>query len=93
MIVLYLEFTLRAPLCNSLKDKRSVVRRLMARLRATMDVSVCEAGAQDHHRMIVLALAALAFDSAQADAVAQRLTHVAEGAADAELIRVEKEYR
>ena len=93
MIVLYLEMTLRAPLCNSLKDKRSIVRRLMARLRTSMDVSVCEAGAQDHHRLIVLAVAALSFDSAQADAMAQRLTYVAEGAADAELIRVEKEYR
>lgn len=93
MIVLYLELTLRAPLCNSLKDKRSVVRRLVARLRAAMDVSVCEAGAQDHHRLIVLALAVLAFDNAQADAMGQRLISVAENAADAELIRVEKEYR
>lgn len=93
MIVLYLEFTLRAPWCNSLKDKRSVVRRLMSRLRAAMDVSVCEAGAQEHHRLIVLAACALAFDSAQADAIAQRLTHVVETATDAELIRVEKAYR
>lgn len=93
MIVVYLELTLRAPMCNSLKDKRSVVRRLKASLRAAMDASVCEASAQEHHRLIVLAVAALAFDSAQADAMAQRLTHVAECAADAELIRVEKEYR
>ena len=93
MIVLYLAFTLRAPWCNSLKDKRSVVRRLMSRLRAAMDVSVREAGAQAHHRLIVLASCALVFDSTQADAITQRLTHMVETATDAELIRVEKAYR
>ncbi len=93
MIVLYLAFTLRAPWCNSLKDKRSAVRRLVSRLRAAMDVSVCEAGAQAHHRLIVLAACALVFDSTQANAITQRLTHVVETATDAELIRVEKAYR
>ena len=93
MIVLYLEMTFRAPLCNSLKDKRSVVRRLTARLRAATDVCVCEAGMQDHQKQIVLAAVALAFTSAQADSIAQRLVDTAESDADAALIRVEKEYR
>ena len=93
MIVLYLTLTLHAPWSRSLKDKRSISRSIIARLRASYNASVCEVAAQDKHQLIELAVAALAFDHAQADSIAQNMADAVVGMTDAELIRVEREYR
>lgn len=93
MIVLYLEIRLHAPWCRSLKDKRSAVKRLLAGLRGKFNVSACESGEQDAHRIIRLSVAALAFDRAQADSIEQALLGHVEGASEATLLSVEAEYR
>jgi hypothetical protein len=47
MVIGLLRLDLRLPVANSLKDKRSVLKRLMAHLRRTYNVSVAELDYQD----------------------------------------------
>ncbi|HSK69411.1 MAG TPA: DUF503 domain-containing protein [Candidatus Limnocylindria bacterium] len=93
MIVLLVTARLRAPWCRSLKDKRSVVAGVMNALKKRFNVSVAESGLQDSHTLMEISAAALAFDAAQADAVAQSLYAAAQGATDAELYEWDAEYR
>jgi uncharacterized protein YlxP (DUF503 family) len=48
---------------RSLKDKRSVVRPLVAELRRKYDVSVAEAGHLDLHRRALVGVAVVAADA------------------------------
>jgi uncharacterized protein YlxP (DUF503 family) len=48
---------------HSLKQKRSVVRPVVAELRRKYEVSVAEAGHQDLHRRALIGVAAVAADA------------------------------
>lgn len=93
MVVLYLMITLHAPWCDSLKEKRSEVRKLLARLRGNLNLSACESHMQDRHRTIGLTVASLAFDHAQGDSIAQSVIAAVESTTDAEITQIDKEYR
>ena len=75
------------PGITSLKEKRGIVKPLVARLRHEFNVSVAEAEDQDQLGHTVLAVAAV---SPSADYVHGLLTHIAECVAewrlDAELV-------
>jgi uncharacterized protein YlxP (DUF503 family) len=47
MVIGLLRMELHLPMCNSLKDKRSILKRLFAHLRRTYNVSVAELDHQD----------------------------------------------
>jgi len=49
---------------HSLKEKRSVVRPVIAELRRKLDVSVAEAGHLDLHRRALVGVAVVAADAA-----------------------------
>ena len=49
---------------HSLKQKRSVVKPVVAELRRKYEVSVAEAGHQDLHRRALIGIAAVASDAA-----------------------------
>ncbi len=49
---------------HSLKEKRSVVRPVLAELRKTYEVSVAEAGHLDLHRRALIGVAVVAADAA-----------------------------
>lgn len=93
MIILTATARLRAPWCQGLKDKRSVTRPLLHKLRQTFNVSAVESGEQDRHTLIQLTIAALAFDSAQADSIEENLYRFVEANTDAELVGWEVEVR
>lgn len=93
MIVLTVTLRLRAPWCQGLKDKRSVTKPLLHKLRQTFNVSAVESGAQDLHTLIELTLAALAFDNAQADSIQENLYRFVESNTDAEIVAWEVEER
>lgn len=54
---------------RSLKQKRSVVRPVLAELRRRFEVSVADAGYQDLHRRALLGVAVVAGDATHARAV------------------------
>jgi len=57
MIVGACRLTLYLPGVHSLKEKRSVVKSLLARLRNEFNVSTAEVDAQDNHQRAVLGVA------------------------------------
>lgn len=93
MLILTVTARLRAPWCQGLKDKRSVTKPLLHKLRQTFNVSTVESGEQDTHTLIQLTIAALAFDSAQADSIEDNLYRFVEGNTDAEILAWEVEVR
>ena len=51
-------FTLRAEWVHSLKEKRMIVKSLIAKLQNKYNVSVAEVDEQDTHQIIVIGVAA-----------------------------------
>ena len=82
--------TFRAPWCKSLKDKRSLVKRLVMGLRHQFNASVCESG---HQQMLTLMEIQLAFDRAQADSMGEQVLWFVERATEAELVDSQVEIR
>jgi uncharacterized protein YlxP (DUF503 family) len=59
MLVALERFDLRIPGCGSLKEKRHVVKTLIAGLRATFNVSVAEVDHQDLWQRTTIAVSAV----------------------------------
>lgn len=64
---------LHIPGCRSLKEKRSVIRRLTARLRKDFNVSVAEVDKQDLHQSARIGVAFVCNDKAFANTVLSKL--------------------
>jgi len=64
---------LRLPACNSLKEKRSVLRRFIERVRREYSVAIAEIDAQDDRRSAVIEVAAVSNERAHLHKI---LTHV-----------------
>jgi len=75
MIVGSLRVRLLIREARSLKDKRQVIRSIMARLRNSFNVSVAEVEAQEHRQMAVLGVAMV---GAEAGHVRGALQQIAE---------------
>ena len=69
MSVGMLELQIHIPGCRSLKEKRSVVRPLISRLRKDFNVSVAEVDKQDLHQSAHLAVSAVGTDAAFVNSV------------------------
>lgn len=93
MLIVHIRARLRADWCRSLKDKRGALKPLQSRIRQTFNVSIAESGCQDIHNLIEFDFAALAFDSAQADSVSQRLYDYILRSTEAEIVLWEVELR
>ncbi len=93
MQVLLLTVRIYAPWVQSLKEKRMEVKSLVARLKSKFNVSVCEADAQDVHKTIVIAVAAVCADTAKADSVADHVLEYIASNTEGEIIEVSRELR
>ncbi len=67
--VLRLEFRLHA--CNSLKEKRGLVKPLLARLRRKFGVAAAEVESQDQLGSAILGVSAVSSDGAHARSILQ----------------------
>ena len=82
-----LTLELHLPLAESLKDKRSVVKPLLARLRHEFNVSVCESEARDEWTRLVVEVACVSQNSKAAHTLLQTVAnHVEDWRLDAELL-------
>lgn len=84
---------LYAPWVHSLKEKRMEVKSLLAKLRNKFNISAAETAEQDTHQIIVLSVAAVAANNAQADSMAESILRYLENSTDAEIIEVLHELR
>jgi uncharacterized protein YlxP (DUF503 family) len=71
---------------HSLKEKRSLVRPLVAELRRRFDVSVAEAGHLDLHRRALVGAAVVAADAAHCREVMDACERLVAGRPEVELL-------
>ncbi len=87
MAIALLTLELYLPLTHSLKDKRSVIKPLSARLRREFNISICEADGQDMLSRAVLEVVCVSANSAVAHRQLQLVANKVENwRLDAELV-------
>ena len=86
-------FRLYAPWVHSLKEKRSIVKSLIAKLQNRYHVSAAEIDEQDIHQIIVIGVAAVVPHNALADSLMEDISLFVEENTDAEIIDEEREIR
>jgi uncharacterized protein YlxP (DUF503 family) len=69
LLTLHLEF----PGCTSLKEKRSHIKPILARLHREFNVSAAEVGLQNHHRETKIAVAVVTNDPVFAQQCLQKV--------------------
>ena len=86
-------FRLYAPWVHSLKEKRSIVKSLIAKLQNRYHVSAAEIDEQDTHQIIVIGVAAIVPNNVMADSLMEDISLFVEENTDAEIIDEEREIR
>ena len=77
---------------RSLKEKRSVVRPIVAELRKRYDVSAAEAGHLDLHRRALLGVAVVAADRAHCVEVLDACERLVAGRPEIELLSARQQF-
>jgi uncharacterized protein YlxP (DUF503 family) len=93
MRIAAMTFRLHAPWVHSLKEKRSIVKSLIAKLQNRYHVSAAEIDEQDTHHIIVIGVAAIVPHNAMADSLMEDISLFVEENTDAEIIDEEREIR
>lgn len=93
MIIAVLKIHLYASWVHSLKEKRMIVKSLLARIRNQFHVSVAEVEEQDTHQIIVIGIASIAAYNTQAESIMEEIIQYVEQNTDAEVMNIEKEIR
>ncbi len=71
------------PGVNSLKEKRRIIKSLMARLQNKFNISIAEVGENDRHRTAVLGAAVVSNDAAFGDSVIAQVVNTVQSSGDA----------
>jgi uncharacterized protein YlxP (DUF503 family) len=86
-------FRLHAPWVHSLKEKRMIVKSIIAKLQNKFHVSAAEIDEQDVHQIIVIGVAAVVPHNAMADSLMEKMSLFVEENTEAEIIDEEREIR
>jgi len=93
MLVAAMTFRLRAPWVHSLKEKRMIVKSLIAQLQNRFHVSAAEVGEQDTHQILVIGAAVIVPHSAMADSLMDEISAFVEENTEAEILEEQREIR
>lgn len=93
MKIAAMTFRLRAPWVHSLKEKRMIVKSLIAKLQNRYHVSAAEIDEQDTHQIIVIGVAALVPHNAMADSLMNDISMFIEENTEAEILDEQREIR
>ena len=93
MKILVMTFRLHAPWVNSLKEKRMIVKSLVAKLQNKFHVSAAEVDEQDTHHIIVIGVAAIVPHNAMADSMMDEISSFVEDNTEAEILDEIREIR
>ena len=93
MQIVAMTFQLHAPWVHSLKEKRMIVKSLIAQLQNRFHVSAAEIDEQDTHQIIVIGVAAIVPHSAMADSLMEGISSFVESATEAEILEETREIR
>ena len=86
-------FRLHAPWAHSLKEKRMVVKSLIAKLQNRFHVSAAEIDEQDTHSLIVIGVAAIVPNSALANSLMDAISSFVDENCEAEILDETREIR
>ena len=93
MNIAVITFRLRAPWVHSLKEKRMIVKSLVAKLRNKFHVSAAEIDEQDVHQIIVIGIAAIVPHNSMADSLMDEISEFMELNTEAEILEENREIR
>ena len=93
MQIAAMTFRLHAPWVHSLKEKRMVVRSLVAKIQNRFHASVAEIDEQDTHQIIVIGVAVIVPHNALADHLMDEISGFIEANTDAEILDETREIR
>jgi uncharacterized protein YlxP (DUF503 family) len=79
------------PEAHSLKDKRSVVRRVVQRVKNQFEISVAEVDSLDLHQKATIGFAVVTNDSRLADSILNKVVNFVEGLYLAQVARADLE--
>ena len=93
MKIATITFRLRASWVHSLKEKRMIVKSLIAKLQNRFHVSAAEIDEQDIHQIIVIGVAAIVPHNALADSMMDEISRFVEETCEAEILDEVREIR
>ena len=93
MRIAAMTFRLYAPCVHSLKEKRMIVKSLVAKLQERFHVSAAEIAEQDTHQIIVIGAAAIVPNNAVADSLMEEISKFVEASTEAEILNENREIR
>ena len=93
MTIAVITFRLRAPWVHSLKEKRMIVKSLIAKLKNRFHVSAAEVDEQDTHQVIVIGVAAIVPHNAMADSLMEEISLFVEENCEADILDETREIR
>ena len=93
MRIAAMTFRLHAPWVHSLKEKRMIVKSIIARLVNRFHVSAAEIDEQDTHTILVIGVAFIVPHNAMADHLMEEISRFVEENCEAELLDEEREIR
>ena len=91
MKIASMTFRLRAPWVHSLKEKRMIVKSLVAKLQNKFHVSAAEIDEQDVHQIIVIGVASIVPHNAMADSLMDEISEFVESNTEAEIVEEMRE--
>ena len=92
MLVNTIIVTFNAPWVQSLKEKRMVIKSMMGKAKNKFNISIAEVKHQDNHKIIVIGIAYIAADNAQADSIYENIMSFLETASDAEITDIRDDW-
>ena len=93
MIIGCAKITIHTPWVHSLKEKRSVVKSLCAKVKNKFNVSIAEVEEQDTHQNAVLGFACVAGEASLADSIIDTVINFIESNTEGEIISIDREFR
>ena len=90
MRVIVMKVSLKADWAHSLKEKRMVVKSIIAKLQNKFNISVGEIENQDIHNLITIGIAGIALDAKVCDSTIENIINYIEEITDAEIINAAK---
>ena len=86
MNIASMTFRLHAPWVHSLKEKRMIVKSIIAKLQNKFHVSAAEVDEQDIHQVIVIGVAFIVPHNALADSIMDEISQFVEENSEAEIL-------
>ncbi len=93
MNIAVITFRLHAPWVHSLKEKRMIVKSIVAKLQNRFHVSAVEVDEQDIHQIAVIGVAAIVPHNAMADSLMDEISRFVEENTEAEILDEMREMR